>query len=166
MARSTSQTPGSSSTPPVIECTPVLTASFASAGRPSVAFEGPALAQPNDRTGKRFLLAPVAGDSAVQQCGAGTTPMDLARGPGRYDGIELLPQGRILVTAWYDSTVSEVVGDRLEPVICGVPTAADIGVDSVGRVAGVPMVGEDRVELWRLPIRATPRARRAVGGAG
>jgi glucose/arabinose dehydrogenase len=122
---------------------------------PSVAYEGPALAQPNgityDHAGKRFLLAPVGGDSAVQRwTGAGSAPADLARGPGRYDGIELLQQ-RILVSAWYDSTVSEVVGDRLRPVIRGLPTAADIGVDTMGKIVGVPMVGEDRVELWRLP---------------
>jgi hypothetical protein len=80
-------------------------------------------------------------------------PADLAWGPGRYDGIEVLGPGRILVSAWHDSTVSEVVGDRLQPVIRGVPSAADIGVDPAAHIVGVPMVGEDRVELWRLPGR-------------
>jgi hypothetical protein len=49
--------------------------------------------------------------------------------------------------------VSEVVGDRMRPVIPGVPSAADIGVDAAGRVVGVLLVGENRVELWRLPGR-------------
>jgi sugar lactone lactonase YvrE len=123
---------------------------------PSVALETPALVQPNgiiyDRSKGRFLLAPIAGDSAVQQWKEGSAaPEDLARGPGRYDGIELLPDGRILVSAWHDSTVSEVVGKRIRPLIRGVPAPADIGVDPVGRIVGVPMVLNDRVELWRLP---------------
>jgi hypothetical protein len=56
-------------------------------------------------------------------------PTPVARGIGRYDGIEVLPDGRTLVSAWNDSTVSEVVGSEVRPLIRGVPTAADIGVD-------------------------------------
>jgi glucose/arabinose dehydrogenase len=125
-------------------------------GQPSVALEGDVLGQPNgvawDPAGRRFLLAPVAGDSSVQRWTEGSAgPEPLARGPGRYDGIEVLPGGRILVSAWNDSTVSEVAGEELRPLIRGVPSAADIGVDPAGEVVAVPVLGHDRVELWRLP---------------
>lgn len=125
---------------------------------PSVALESPALSEPNgityDRQNRRFLLAPISGDKAVQQWKEGSpTPENVAWGEaGRYDGIEVLPDGRILVSTWKDSTVSEVTGNRIRPVVRGVPNAADIGVDPVGRVVvGVPLVLNNRVELWRLP---------------
>jgi hypothetical protein len=74
----------------------------------------------------------------------------IARGPGRYDGIEVLPDGRTLVSAWNDSTVSEIAGDRLRPLIRGVSAAADIGVDPVAGIVAIPLLREDRVEFWRL----------------
>jgi sugar lactone lactonase YvrE len=126
------------------------------AGQPSVALEGDWLGQPNgvtwDPIGKRLLLAPVAGDSSVQQWTEGAArPEPIARGPGRYDGVEVLPGGRILVAAWNDSTVSEIVGKDLRPLIRGVPSPADIGVDPEGAVVAIPVLQDDRVELWRLP---------------
>jgi len=126
------------------------------AGQPSVALEGDWLGQPNgvtwDPIGKRLLLAPVAGDSSVQQWTEGAArPEPIARGPGRYDGVEVLPGGRILVAAWNDSTVSEIVGKELRPLIRGVPSPADIGVDPEGEVVAIPILQDDRVELWRLP---------------
>jgi sugar lactone lactonase YvrE len=124
-------------------------------GRPSVALEGDWLGQPNgvtwDPIGQRLLLAPVAGDSTLQQWTAtAARPAPIARGPGRYDGVEVLPDGRILVASWNDSTVSEVVGRELRPLIRGVPTPADIGVDPERGVVAIPILQEDRVELWAL----------------
>ena len=123
---------------------------------PSVAVEGAILGEPNgiawDPERRRFLLGPIVGDSSVLAWrGPGTQPASIARGPGRYDGIEVLPGGRTLVSAWNDSTVSEVAGDRLRPLIRGVSAAADIGVDPLARVVAVPLLREDRVEFWRLP---------------
>ncbi|MGH7527984.1 MAG: SMP-30/gluconolactonase/LRE family protein [Gemmatimonadales bacterium] len=126
--------------------------------RVSVALESATLGQPNgitwDGRRNRFLLAPVVGDSAVQEWKDGkraTAPV--ARGIGRYDGIEVLPDGRMLVSAWNDSTVSEVVGREVRPLIRGVPTAADIGVDPEAGVVAIPILTGDRVELYRLPPR-------------
>src|SRR5918992_3016581 len=78
--------------------------------RASVALETPALGEPNgityDRTRRRFLLAPIVGDSAVQEWSPGLpTPRPVATGSGRYDGIEVTPGGEILVSAWNDSTM-------------------------------------------------------------
>ena len=125
-------------------------------GRVSVVLEGDWLGQPNgitwDPVGRRFLLAPVAGDSSVSQWTEGSPrPEPLARGAGRYDGVEVLPGGRILVAGWNDSTVSEVVGKEIRPVITGVPAAADIGLDPEGLVVAIPVLLDGRVELWRLP---------------
>jgi hypothetical protein len=120
-----------------------------------VALEGDVLGEPNgiawDPAGRRFLLGPIVGDSSVLAWGgAGTQPVPVARGPGRYDGIEVLPGGRTLVSAWNDSTVSEIAGDRLQPLIRRVSAAADIGVDPVAGVVAIPLLREDRVEFWKL----------------
>jgi sugar lactone lactonase YvrE len=130
----------------------------------SVALEGDVLGEPNgiayDAARRRFLLGPIAGAKAVLAWdGSGTRPVPIASGPGRYDGIEVLPGGRILVSAWNDSTVSEIVGDRLQPLIQGVSAAADIGVDPVAGIVAVPLLRADRVEFWRLGKPCNPEKR-------
>ncbi len=124
----------------------------------SVALEGDILGEPNgiayDVTRRRFLLGPIAGDNAVLAwSGPGGKATPVATGPGRYDGIEVLPDGRVLVSAWNDSTVSEIAGDRLRPVIRGVSAAADIGVDPTSGIVALPMIRDDRVEFWKLGKR-------------
>ena len=126
------------------------------AGRASVALEGDWLGQPNgityDGERGRFLLAPVVGDSSIQEWRDGQPRAEsVARGAGRYDGIEVLPGGRVVVSGWNDSTISEMKGKEIRPLIRNVPAAADIGVDPVAGVVAVPILGDDRVELWRLP---------------
>jgi hypothetical protein len=123
--------------------------------RATVALEGDVLDQPNgityDRDRRRFLLAPIGAGKAVSEwSGPGGEPRPLATGAGRYDGIEVLPKGRILVSAWNDSTLSAVEGDRLQPVVRGVPSVADIGVDPAENIVALPLIANDRVEFWRL----------------
>jgi sugar lactone lactonase YvrE len=123
--------------------------------KPTVALEGDFLDQPNgityDREGRRFLLAPIGATKVVLEWGGpGHTPKPIASGVGRYDGIEVLPGGRILVSAWNDSTLSVVEGERVQPVIHGVPSAADIGVDAKAGIVALPLIANDRVEFWQL----------------
>ena len=126
-------------------------------GKPSVVLEGDFLDQPNgityDRDRRRFLLAPVGASKLVFEWsgpGSGSDPKPIAVGAGRYDGIEVLPGGRILVSAWNDSTLSAIDGDRVQPVVRGVPSAADIGVDPKEGIVALPLIADDRVEFWRL----------------
>ncbi len=125
----------------------------------SVALESSSLGQPNgityDAKRRRFLLAPIVGDSAVQEWSPEMVqPRALATGPGRYDGIEVTPSGEVLVSAWNDSTVNVVRDGRLVPLIRGVPAAADIGFDPKRRRIGVPLIQDGRVEIWQLGIAA------------
>jgi sugar lactone lactonase YvrE len=123
--------------------------------RPTVVLEGEFLDQPNgityDRERRRFLLAPIGtGKAVLAWQGPGKNPKPIAQGPGRYDGIEVLPGGKILVTAWNDSTLSAVQGDRVQPLVRGVPSAADIGVDPETGIVALPLIANDRVEFWKL----------------
>lgn len=122
----------------------------------TVAFEGNALGEPNgitwDAQGRRFLIAPIAGQNALLSWRPGRPTLEtVATGPGRYDGVERLADGRILVTAWNDSTLSVVSGSRLVPMIRGLSSGADLGVDLRRRRVLIPLIREDRAELWQLP---------------
>jgi sugar lactone lactonase YvrE len=121
----------------------------------SIALESAALGQPNgityDARARRFLFAPIVGDSALQEWSPGQQQLRaVARGPGRYDGVEVTPEGRVLVSAWNDSTVNAVREGRLVPLIRGVPSAADIGYDPARRRVGVPLIADGRIEIWQL----------------
>ena len=74
----------------------------------------------------------------------------VATGPGRYDGMEVTPDGTVLVSAWNDSTVNAVRNGRLVPLIHGVPSAADIGYDTGRRRIGVPLIADGWIEIWQL----------------
>jgi sugar lactone lactonase YvrE len=121
---------------------------------PTVVLEGEYLNQPNgiiwDAARTRFLIAPITGTAMFSWQGPGKRPESIATGAGRYDGIEILGDGRILVSAWNDSTVSVVEGDRIRPVIRGLSAPADIGLDPERGIVAVPLILDDRVEFWRL----------------
>ena len=82
-----------------------------------------------------------------------TTRTTLLRAPGRLDGLEVLPDGRIAYTCWVDSTVHVYDGARDERVIRAEPEPADIGVDTRRDRIAVPVDGRWRVEIWQLPER-------------
>ena len=127
-------------------------------GREATAvLEGEFLNQPNgilwEPARRRFLIAPITGTALLAWAGPGARPESIAAGAGRYDGIEVMADGRVLVSAWIDSTVSVVDGDRIRPVIRGVPAPADIGLDSRAGIVAVPLLLDGRVEFWRLGAR-------------
>lgn len=126
------------------------------AGRTAtVVLEGDVLGHPNgiawDARHGRFLLAP-SGAPAVQAWTPGEPrPTPLATGPGSYDGIAVLGDGRVLVTSWADSSVSVLAGGRLERLLGGVDAPADIGIDTRRHRLVLPRLTAGRVELYRLP---------------
>ena len=125
-----------------------------SAAGVEVVAEGEALALPNGIAAAPdggFLLAP-AGGRGVAAWRPGAAPRTLAEGPGGYDGIEVLADGRVLVTSWADSAVHALRDGALHPLVRGVPSPADLGVGPGGLLA-IPLFTENRVELWALPER-------------
>lgn len=77
-------------------------------------------------------------------------PVPVARGKGQFDGLEVLPDGRIFVTSWADSSVSVIAGDSLVRVIGGVEAPADIGFDPKRMLLAIPMFNANRVDIWRI----------------
>ncbi len=127
--------------------------------RPTLAVENPILSGPNgiawDSAGRRFLIAPFSGPTViawVADSGArAPNPRRLAPGPGSYDGIGILPDGRIAVSSWADSTLYLMHGDStLTPLITGIDSPADFGIDRKrGRVL-IPLFNAGRVVVYEV----------------
>jgi hypothetical protein len=121
----------------------------------SVVAHGNVLGRPNgvtwDGTGKRWVV--VSFDPFHSEVYAlhpsDSTRIILAKGKGKFDGIEALPNGTFLVSCWADSSVHQFGKGEDIQVVRNVPTPADIGLDTKrGRLA-IP-TGNNRVEFWDL----------------
>jgi sugar lactone lactonase YvrE len=125
-------------------------------GAISVVAEGSRLGRPNgltwDAHGERWLIVtfdPFSSTLYTLREGD-TTRTVLARGKGKWDGVEVLEDGRILVSSWSDSSVHVLRSDgrTTAQVIRPVPEPADIGVDTRRGHVAVPVSVMGRVEVW------------------
>lgn len=80
-----------------------------------------------------------------------TTRAVLDSGHGKWDGVEALPDGRILFSSWTDSSVHLLANGHDERLVRNVPAPADIGVDTKRGLVLVPLGVLSRVELWTIP---------------
>jgi sugar lactone lactonase YvrE len=116
--------------------------------------EGDSLASPNgltwDAANNRWLLAPFAGNAVQYLAKDARNPATLATGPGQYDGIEILSDGRILVSSWADSSVRIIVNGTMRPFVRGVAAPADIGVDTKRNVVAIPRFNDGKVEYYMI----------------
>jgi sugar lactone lactonase YvrE len=121
-------------------------------GKASIAFESKDLAAPNGIAymDEALLVAPFMGTSLVAWGPGEKTARPIGTGPGQQDGIEVLPDNRLLVTSWADSSLFILDNGKASRVAYPVPSPADIGFDGNSRIA-VPLLMENRVEFWELP---------------
>jgi len=113
-----------------------------------------ALKNPNgiawDGANGRFVLGPF-NDKVVSGWKDGdSTVTPIATGPGGYDGVEVLSDGRILVTSWADSSVQAISNGTFRKVVGNVDGPADIGVDTKRNVLAVPRFNAGRVEYFTI----------------
>jgi sugar lactone lactonase YvrE len=125
------------------------------AGAATVVAEGDTLASPNgltwDARGRRWILAPL-GSQRVFAWLPGGQPTPIATGAGAYDGVEVLPDGRIVVSSWADSTIDVVAANgTLQRIVTAADGPADIGVDSRRARLLVPRFGSGRVDVYAIP---------------
>ena len=130
-------------------------------GRATIAIESPALNGPNgiawDARAKRFVVVSFRGRTILAWTPGDTTLVRLAEGPGQFDGVAVMDDGRLLVSSWADSsvsvyTVSEQGGVAgIQPLVTGVRGPADIGWDGRRRRLGVPQLMDKRVDWYEVP---------------
>jgi sugar lactone lactonase YvrE len=122
-----------------------------------VVIEAPDLHLPNgitwDPQGKRWIVVAFdrhAGEVWVLPRTGDTTRIVLRRGKGQLDGVEVLPDGRLLFSSWADSAIHVLEGTRDTPLIRQMHEPADIGVDTRrGRVL-IPLAIVGHVQIWDL----------------
>lgn len=123
-------------------------------GRASVAAQGDTLERPNgitwDVSGNRFIVVAFGGPSIFEWKLGDKNPTVIARGPGGFDGVEVA-RGKILVSSWTDSTVSDYEGGSEVKVISGVPSPADVGYDAKRNRVLIPVMTQNHGEIWQLP---------------
>lgn len=121
-----------------------------------VALESDSLAGPNgiawDGARKQFVVVPFAGNVVRTWAPGGKSLTPVGTTKGQLDGVELLDGDRLLVTSWTDSSL--FVLDRsgaVTPVATGLPSPADIGIDTKRNRVAIPLLMENRVEFRTLP---------------
>ncbi len=94
------------------------------------------------------------GGAAVQAWQPGqTAPTDLAPGPSKFDGVEIQPDGQIVITSWNDSSVSTVDGSKLVRHIKLSIPLADVSMDTKRQRVGIVSMMTDQFQLWAWPRR-------------
>ncbi len=127
-------------------------------GAATVAIENDSLlARPNgiawDAGNARFVLGPFGGPLVTAWKPGESTVTTVVSGPGGYDGIEVLSDGRILVTSWADSSLNIIDNGQLTRLAGGMDGPADIGVDTKRNRVAVPRFSAGRVDYVALPPR-------------
>ena len=74
----------------------------------------------------------------------------MSPGPGDYDGLTALPDGRLLAAS-QQGLLLALDGGEQSSILRGVPVMGDVGVDARRWRALVPALENDRVEIWALP---------------
>ncbi|MGH7718520.1 MAG: SMP-30/gluconolactonase/LRE family protein, partial [Gemmatimonadaceae bacterium] len=123
----------------------------------TTAVQSDSLGGPNgiawDRSNERFVLAGFMATDILAWKPGDASPTKVATGPGGYDGLAVLDDGRVLVSSWNDSTVSVVTGQSVARLISGVEAPADFGIDTRRRQVAIPRFTANRVEIWSIPER-------------
>ena len=120
----------------------------------SVALQGDTLAMPNglfwDDASGRLLVACYRG-RAIYAWRPGEATLELfAVGPGAFDGLERLADGRLVISSWASSAVHVLTDGEFQTLIEGVPSPGDIGVDVPRNRILIPILTEDRLEIWEI----------------
>jgi len=127
-------------------------------GTVSVAFESDSLlARPNgiawDAANARFVIGSFGGPAIIAWKQGETTVTTIGTGPGAYDGIEVLADGRIVVSSWADSSINIVDAGQLTRLAGSLDGPADIGIDTRRERIAIPRFSAGRVDYVALPPR-------------
>ena len=128
-----------------------------SRGAFTTALDNQSLGSPNgitwDPDGQRFIVVPYGGGHDIfswQPGGTSLAKIGSSEG-AKFDGVEMLSGGRILVASQGDSSLHLFSGNRGGPVIRTTGAPADIAVDTKRNRVAVPYISLNRVDIWQLP---------------
>jgi glucose/arabinose dehydrogenase/sugar lactone lactonase YvrE len=123
--------------------------------RVSVALENDRLGRPNgiawNPAAGRFLIVPSSGDTIMSWRPGERDVTPVAVGPGQTDGVVILEDGSALVSSWATSSVHTLRDGKLRKTVTHVSSAADIEFNPATGLLAVPLLGQNRVEFYRIP---------------
>ena len=126
-------------------------------GGPTLVVSDSILGSPNgitwDGANNRFIIVPFGGHKGIRAWTPGATTLtDIAMSTGaRYDGVEVLSGGRILVASQADTSLHIFSGSSGRAILRTLGPPADIAVDTKRNRVAVPVVARNHVEIWELP---------------
>ena len=125
-------------------------------GKPEVISQGAGLMRPNgitwDKEAKSLIV--VTFDpfhSEVYSLSPTGERRLLAKGNGKFDGIEPLGGGKYMVAAWNDSSVRLLGNGENRRIANNVLSPADIGFDTRRNRLAIPLGPLNQMQLWQLP---------------
>ncbi len=128
---------------------------FKISGGKATSLKADSLDAPNgitwDKANGRFIIAPFNGKAVKTWKEGDKAAATLASGAGQYDGVEILADGRMLVTSWADSAVHVLQNGTMSTLVSGVSGPADIGVDTKRNVVAIPRFSDNKVDYYRIP---------------
>jgi sugar lactone lactonase YvrE len=119
------------------------------------AFSSPKLAGPNgitwDTRNQRFVIVSFLGKGIYGWKPGDKDVETIGSGPGQQDGVVVLPDGRLLVTSWTDSSLFVLENGQAKTVATGVASPADIDVEPRNTRVAVPQLREGKVLFLEAP---------------
>ena len=124
-------------------------------GGATVALTSPRLEGPNgiawDAQQKRFAIVSFLGKGIYGWKPGEKDFKSIGSGPGQQDGVVMLPDGRLLVTSWADSSLFVLENGHSRQVASGVASPADIDVDTKDARVAVPQLMLNKVLFLEVP---------------
>ena len=103
-----------------------------------------------DTRQRRFVIVSFLGKGIYGWKTGDKDVESIGSGPGQHDGVVFLPDGRLLVTSWTDSSLFVLENGQARKVASKVPSPADIDVEPKDSRVAVPLLMENRVEFWEV----------------
>lgn len=124
--------------------------------KPSVAVQDSTMDGPNgiswDAGQKHFLVVGFMGPNITTWAPGDKTVKRLTSGVGKFDGNEVLGDGRALVSSWADSSLYVLSRDSLTKVIPGsLPTPADLHVNPRTMEVAIPLSSQNEIVFYKVP---------------
>jgi sugar lactone lactonase YvrE len=121
----------------------------------TTALTSPKLEGPNgitwDAREKRMVIVSFLGKGIYSWKPGEKEPRSIGSGPGQQDGVVALPDGRLLVTSWADSSLFVIAKGQSRKVATGIASPADIDFNEKDSRVAVPQLMANKVQYWELP---------------
>jgi sugar lactone lactonase YvrE len=104
-----------------------------------------------DERNKRFVIVSFGGRGIYGWKPGDKDVQSIGTGPGQHDGVVALPDGRLLISSWADSSLFVLDDGQPKKVASGIPSPADIDFAEKDSRVAVPQLMANKVQFWELP---------------